>query len=133
MDWRDVNGAWRATVDVAATNFEEGELKMEMVVRPGPRASEPTVLLMYAGQTVRRVDVNGWHREGGVPRQETHVQGEPPPAHLEWLEAHPVFASVVQGSTPDGVALRQIFQAAGAELKVDVHGVDWIDPPSGRP
>lgn len=134
MNWRDVNGAWRATLDVAAEHFGEGELKLEMVFRPGPRASEPSVLLMHNGRTVRRVDVNQAHREaGGTPRRETHAQGEPPPNYLEWMGAHPVFSMIVQDSNPDGQALQRVFVAAAAELQVDVSGVDWIDPPEGRP
>lgn len=134
MDWHDVNGAWRATLPVAAKDFEEGELTMEMVVRPGPRVSEPSVLLMFAGGTVRRVDVNGTHREpGGAPRRETHIQGEPPPSHLEWLGTHPVFSAIAPDSTPDGSTLEQVFHTAASLMYVDVHGVDWVDPPEGRP
>lgn len=132
-DWKGTNGDWRATLHVAANDFEEGELKLEMVVRPGHRAAEPTVLLMNNGETVRRVDVNQIHRENGEPRLGTHVQGAPPPKHLEWLEGHAAFKTMPVGSSPDAATYLRIFNAAASVIRINVAGVDWIDPPEGRP
>lgn len=134
LEWRAVNGQWRATVDVAATDFAMGELTLEMVYRPGRRASEPSVLLMHNGKTVRRVDVNGAHRENGASVQRaSHIQGEPPPDFFQWLHDHPILAGIVQDSTPDGSVLQRVFESAAREMNVDVSGTDWTDPPEGRP
>ena len=132
MDWEAVNGAWRARASVAASGFDDGEVMIEMVVRPGPRAVEPSIVLLFRDAGVRRVDVNGVHREDGVPRQQTHVQGEPPPDFLAWIDGEDFPNLPTQGPV-SGEDYYRVFTAAAARLAVDVQGVDWTDPPEGRP
>lgn len=132
MDWTGVNGAWRARVPVAADGFGADEVALEMVVRPGPRAVEPSVVLIVGGSPVRRLDVNGVHRMDGVPRQQTHMQGEPPPEYLVWVEDKDFPKFPVQGPVGGGDYYR-VFTAAASMMGLDVQGVDWADPPEGRP
>lgn len=132
VDWVAVNGAWRARLLVAARGFDAGECVLEMVVRPGPRAIEPSVLLMASQTVVRRVDVNGVHREDGRPRRQTHVQGEPPPGYVAWLNSDE-FPDLPADDPVSGEIYYRVFTAAAATLGVDVQGVEWIDPPEGRP
>lgn len=132
VDWVAVNGAWRARLPVAAKGFEATECVLEMVVRPGPRAVEPSVLLMVNQSVVRRVDVNGAHREGGRPRHQTHVQGEPPPEFVMWLESDD-FPTLPAEEPVSGENYYRVFTASAATLGVVVQGVDWADPPEGRP
>lgn len=129
-DWQVINGSLRATLDVAAEEFAEADLFLEMVVRPGFRQAQPTVLLIHQGVCLRRVDVNGTHAEPGrPPREETHLQGEPPPEYLEWLGDDDSFAVLPIGSTPTGTQYQQVFTAAAARIGINVAGVDWTDPP----
>lgn len=132
VGWVALNGAWRGRVPVAALNFSDNELTMEMEVRPGHRAGRPSVLLLALGAVVRRVDVNGWHRDAGRPRQQTHVQGDPPPNYLRWLEPHEIVPFPTVGPV-GGQQYRQVFGSAASVLGVNVQGVDWIDPPEGSP
>lgn len=129
-EWRQVNGDYRATMDVAAAAFDEGELLLEVVVRSGYCRDQPSVLLMHDGTTVRRVDINGGHRERGrAPRQETHIQGEPPPEFFEWLGDEPAFKVIPPGANPQPHEYERVFAAAAARMGINIAGVEWCDPP----
>lgn len=132
VEWSGINGAWRGRLPVTANGFGDGELSLEMVVRPGPRAVEPTVTLIALGRNVRRVDVNGVHRDDGVPRRQTHIQGEPPPNFFEWIDPNQ-FPPFPESGTVGGADYDRIFRACAASVGVDVSGVTWNDPPEGRP
>jgi len=133
MDWVGVNGDWRARVPVAADNFDPTELALEMVVRPGFRAAAPSVVLLFRDEAVRRVDINGGHREpGGKPRVQTHMQGAPPPGFFRWLGTSE-FPQLQADASVSGEDYYRVFTAAAAVVEVNVQGVDWTDPPEGSP
>lgn len=131
MDWSPINASWRARVEVAAEHFDSGEVFLEMIVKPG-RPDEPTVSLVALDICCRRVDVNGTHRDGDKPRRQTHLQGEPPPNFVQWLEPNE-FPVVAAAGTVDGRTYEHVFGAAAKLMGVDVSSVVWQDPPEGRP
>lgn len=135
VEWRAMNGGWRTTFEVDADGFHSGELTLQMRLQPR-RLDQPTVLLMNhapagGGGTmcIRRVDVNGGH----AGRYCTHIQGQPPENFLQWIESNTVFSQVVPNSVPSGPLLERVFRAACDEFQVMCAGVEWFDPPEGRP
>ena len=131
LEWIAGPSDVRARAPVAADNYAEGDVWLEMTVRPRAQ-DEPTVTLIAAAATVRHVDVNGTHRGADRrPRRQTHVQGEPPPGFIEWIDPDS-FPSIPESGTVGGETYYRVFAAAARLLHVNISAVEWNDPPEGR-
>lgn len=125
LEWTEINGSWRATVDVVAPGFTLGEVLLQMKV-PRRKPAEPTTVLIVRGEHAKRVDVNGEHR--GV--RETHVQWRTTPdSATEYESAPDWFYPVPLSDTVTEGAYRRVFQDSAQTLGVDIRGVTWNEPP----
>lgn len=129
MQWMSYASDSRSRVPVAADHFEQDQLELEMRVSPG-RPCEPNVVLLALGECVRRVDVNSVHRIDGVPYRQSHLQGQPPPDYLVWLDDK-ALPPLSGSGIVDGEEYRRLFRAAAKLMHVDTTSVDWNDPPGG--
>lgn len=137
ITWSGVNGAWRGRVSVAGDGIEPGSVILEFQARPGPRACQPSVLLLYRSEACRRVDVNGAHlMPDGTRFIGTHIQGRD-----DWTDARQMFESppewfpgmADEGDTVSEGAYHRVFHAFARYCNIDTSAVEWIDPPEGRP
>lgn len=123
-DWRRINGAWRGRIGVSATNYDDGDLSLEVMLRP-KIPTEPTVVYMVGGKDLARVDVNGSHEASRF----THLQFHKVPDDdvVTW-DTPDWFVPVPLGPDIDDNLLLRALQDAARWLRVDTAAVDWNLP-----
>ncbi|GAB3253245.1 hypothetical protein GCM10027425_12370 [Alteromonas gracilis] len=125
VQWEKFNGQWRCNVIVRADGFRDGEVRVQLVVRPA-RPETPTIVLILKGAWQCRLDLNTPHRDCAGTHFHWRMAADEREEHrcVEPGEFPDVPEQIV-----DGRHYAELVDAFLDYLRVDAAAVDWVEPP----